>query len=115
MRPSQIRASAVETALMIPKAYSFREAYGHLKMPVAIVAGREDRLIEAQQSAELHRDIAHSTFRCVPNTGTYGTSDSDGRGYVGDRYGEPKQRNAKGEHWGRAFLEGGGARCLLVA
>jgi pimeloyl-ACP methyl ester carboxylesterase len=59
----------VETALMIPKTYHFREAYGRLKMPVAIVAGMEDRLIEAQQSAELHRDIAHSTFRCVPNTG----------------------------------------------
>ena len=69
MRPSQIRAAAVETALMIPKTYGFREAYGHLKMPVAIVAGSEDRLIEAQQSAELHRDIAHSTFRCVPSTG----------------------------------------------
>jgi hypothetical protein len=30
MRPSQIRGAA----LMIPAAYSFREAYGHLKMPV---------------------------------------------------------------------------------
>src|SRR5262245_15138329 len=66
MRPSQIRAAAAETALMIPAVYSFRDAYGHLKMPVAIVAGREDRLIEAQQSAELHHDIAHSIFRCVP-------------------------------------------------
>jgi len=32
---------AVETALMIPKTYHFREAYGRLKMPVAIVAGME--------------------------------------------------------------------------
>jgi hypothetical protein len=24
---------------------------------------------EAQQSAELHRDIAHSTLRCLPSTG----------------------------------------------
>jgi pimeloyl-ACP methyl ester carboxylesterase len=69
MRPSQIRAAAVETALMIPKAYNFRKAYGRLKMPVVIVAGREDRLIEAEQSAELHRDIAHSIFRCVPSAG----------------------------------------------
>ena len=42
MRPSQIRASAAETALMIPAAYSFREAYGQLKMPVVIVAGTEE-------------------------------------------------------------------------
>ena len=69
LRPSQIRAAAVETALMIPEAYSFRGAYGHLEMPVAIVAGRDDRLVEAQQSAELHRNIAHSTFRCIPSTG----------------------------------------------
>ena len=38
-------------------------------MPVVIVAGTEDRVVEAQQSAELHRDIAHSTLRCIPNTG----------------------------------------------
>ena len=69
MRPSQIRASAAETALMIPAAYSFRESYGQLKMPVVIIAGTEDRVSKAQQSAELHRDIAHSTLRCIPNTG----------------------------------------------
>ena len=68
-RPKARARQRGRTALMIPKTYSFREAYGHLKMPVAIVAGSEDRLIEAQQSAELHRNIAHSTFRCVPSTG----------------------------------------------
>ena len=69
MRPSQIRAAAAETALMIPAAYSFREAYGHLKMPVVIVAGTKDQVSEAQQSAELHRDIAHSAFHCISNQG----------------------------------------------
>lgn len=69
MRPSQIRAAAAETALMIPAAYGFRKAYGRLKMPVAIVAGRDDRVSEAEQSAELHRDIAHSTFRCISSNG----------------------------------------------
>jgi pimeloyl-ACP methyl ester carboxylesterase len=69
MRPSQIRASAAETALMIPAVYNFREAYRHLKMPVVIIAGTEDRVIEAQQSADLHRDIAHSTLRCISSTG----------------------------------------------
>jgi pimeloyl-ACP methyl ester carboxylesterase len=69
MRPSQIRAAAAETALMIPAAFGFRKIYGQLKMPVAIVAGREDRVSEAQQSEKLHRDIAHSTFRCISNKG----------------------------------------------
>jgi predicted esterase len=38
-------------------------------MPVTIVAGAEDRLIESDQSVHLHRDIPHSTLRCVPGTG----------------------------------------------
>ena len=69
MRPSQIRASAAETALMIPAAFGFRKIYGQLKMPVVIVAGTEDRVSEVQQSVDLHRNIAHSTLRCIPHTG----------------------------------------------
>jgi pimeloyl-ACP methyl ester carboxylesterase len=69
VRPSQIRASAAESALMIPSARALREEYGRLQMPVAIVAGAEDRFIESEQSAHLHRDILHSTLRCVPGIG----------------------------------------------
>jgi len=69
VRPSQIRASAAESALMIPAAYTLLKHYQLLQMPVAIVAGAEDRLIESEQSAHLHRDIPHSTLRCVPDTG----------------------------------------------
>jgi len=43
MRPSQIRASAEESALMIPGAFALREGYGDLRMPVVIIAGHEDR------------------------------------------------------------------------
>ncbi len=69
VRPSQIRASAAESALMIPAAHTLQNQYRLLQMPVAIVAGAEDRLIESEQSAHLHRDIAHSTLRCVADTG----------------------------------------------
>ena len=69
VRPSQIRASAAELALMIPSANTLRKQYRLLQMPVAIVAGAEDRLIESEQSAHLHRNIPHSTLRCVPGTG----------------------------------------------
>jgi pimeloyl-ACP methyl ester carboxylesterase len=54
---------------MIPAAHTLRKQYRLLQMPVAIVAGAEDRLIESEQSAHLHRDIPHSTLRCVPDTG----------------------------------------------
>ena len=69
VRPSQIRASAAESALMIPSAHSLKKHYRLLQMPVAIVAGAEDRLIDSKQSAYLHRDIPHSTLRCVPGKG----------------------------------------------
>jgi pimeloyl-ACP methyl ester carboxylesterase len=69
VRPSQIRASAAESALMIPSAHTLEKQYRLLQMPVAIIAGAEDRLIESEQSAHLHRDIPHSTLRCIPETG----------------------------------------------
>jgi pimeloyl-ACP methyl ester carboxylesterase len=69
MRPSQIRASAAESALMIPSAQTLQKQYRLLQIPVAIVAGAKDRVIECEQSAHLHRDMPHSTLRCVPNTG----------------------------------------------
>jgi len=56
-------------ALMIPSAHTLEKQYRLLRMPVAIVAGAEDRLIESEQSAHLHRDISHSTLRFVPGNG----------------------------------------------
>jgi pimeloyl-ACP methyl ester carboxylesterase len=70
VRPSQIRASAVDPALMIPKAIEFRHRYKTLKMPVGIIAGEGDRIIDIdQQSARLHQDIPHSKFYRIPAAG----------------------------------------------
>ena len=70
VRPSQIRASAAESALMIPDAFQFRDQYANLKMPVVIVAGEEDRLVDIDtQSEQLHRDVPQSRFHRVPGTG----------------------------------------------
>jgi pimeloyl-ACP methyl ester carboxylesterase len=69
-RPSQIRASAAESALMIPGAFATCARYADLKMPVAIVAGEEDRLIDIDdQSARLHAELPNSTFHRVPGAG----------------------------------------------
>jgi alpha-beta hydrolase superfamily lysophospholipase len=63
LRPSQIRASAAETALMIPDALALHKRYADLKMPVVIVAGQEDRLIDIdKQSGRLHGDVTHSAL-----------------------------------------------------
>jgi pimeloyl-ACP methyl ester carboxylesterase len=70
LRPSQIRASAAESALMIPDAFHYRDEYTNLKMPVVIVAGDEDRLVDIDaQSTRLHRDVPQSKFHRVPGTG----------------------------------------------
>jgi pimeloyl-ACP methyl ester carboxylesterase len=70
LRPSQIRASAAESALMIPDAFKLRNQYSNLKMPVVIIAGEEDRLIDIDtQSARLHSDISQSRFHRIAGNG----------------------------------------------
>ena len=70
LRPSQIRASAAESALMIPDAFKLRNQYADLKMPVVIIAGEQDRLIDIDtQSARLHSELSQSKFHRVPGNG----------------------------------------------
>ena len=55
---------------MIPDAFALRAKYGDLAMPVVIIAGDLDRLIDTdRQSAQLHRDVGHSTFHSVAGAG----------------------------------------------
>jgi pimeloyl-ACP methyl ester carboxylesterase len=70
LRPSQIRASAAESALMIPDAFNFKDRYAELKMPVVIIAGEEDQLINIdKQSARLHAEVSQSKFHRVAGNG----------------------------------------------
>jgi pimeloyl-ACP methyl ester carboxylesterase len=70
LRPSQIRASAAESALMIPNAFKFRNRYADLKMPVVIIAGEKDGLVDIDtQSARLHSEITQSEFHRIPGNG----------------------------------------------
>jgi pimeloyl-ACP methyl ester carboxylesterase len=70
LRPSQIRAAAAESTMMIPDAFRVRHQYADLKMPVVIIAGEEDGLIDIDtQSARLHSDISQSSFHRLPGNG----------------------------------------------
>jgi len=70
VRPSQLRAGAAEAALMVPAAMLSAKNYGELAMPVTILAGEDDRLIDIdEQSGRLHDEIKHSKMRRVPNAG----------------------------------------------
>jgi pimeloyl-ACP methyl ester carboxylesterase len=70
LRPSQIGASAAETAMMVPAAKRLSARYAELTMPVAIIAGAEDQVVDPVHNARrLHEDIAHSELIIEPGVG----------------------------------------------
>jgi pimeloyl-ACP methyl ester carboxylesterase len=70
LRPSQVRASAVEIALIIPSVMSLRKRYHELNVPLIIMAGSEDRLVYVDRhSARLHAELPMSDFRLVEGVG----------------------------------------------
>ncbi|RJF99336.1 alpha/beta fold hydrolase [Noviherbaspirillum saxi] len=70
LRPSQLRASAAEAVLMIPAAYSLRDRYHELTMPVVIMAGDSDRHVDTHgQSEQLHGELPHSTLHITTEAG----------------------------------------------
>ncbi|MDQ4061019.1 MAG: alpha/beta hydrolase [Pseudomonadota bacterium] len=70
LRPSQFRASAAETAMMLPAALALRPRYRELRVPVIIMAGRGDRHVPPQRhSAWLHEQIPGSELRLVEGAG----------------------------------------------
>jgi pimeloyl-ACP methyl ester carboxylesterase len=70
LRPWQLRASAAESAYMVPQALAARSVYADVKIPVAIIAGDGDRLVDPEaQSARLHDNIRQSTWQRVAGAG----------------------------------------------
>lgn len=70
LRPTQLRAEAEETAMMIPSAAMLHAHYPELRMPVAIVAGDADAIASAQHnSVRLQRDIDGSELTLLPGKG----------------------------------------------
>jgi pimeloyl-ACP methyl ester carboxylesterase len=69
-RPSQIRAVAAESALMVPAASRLAKRYGELSLPVAIFAGEGDRIVDpADHSRRLHAELPGSTLTVIPGAG----------------------------------------------
>ncbi|MGA8155353.1 MAG: alpha/beta hydrolase, partial [Rhodoplanes sp.] len=69
LRPSQLRATAEESALMIPAAARLQSHYRHLSCPLAIYAASEDTLIECDQGPRLQRHTIASVLHTVQNSG----------------------------------------------
>lgn len=70
LRPSQLQAAAAESGLMVPAAYRLAKRYSELKLPVALVAGAGDKLIDPEKNtARLHNDLADSGMRMTEGAG----------------------------------------------
>ncbi|MBM6595053.1 alpha/beta fold hydrolase [Microvirga pudoricolor] len=70
LRPSQLRASAEDTAMMIPSAMDLSRHYQNLRLPVTIMTGTDDRIVDCEsQSWRLHKDVPHSTFIALDGIG----------------------------------------------
>ncbi len=61
LRPSQLGASAAETGMMVPAAARLAQRYKELTMPVTIIAGDGDRIVDVEHNARrLHAEVSHS-------------------------------------------------------
>jgi pimeloyl-ACP methyl ester carboxylesterase len=80
LRPVQLRANAEDAAFMMPGARSISRRYAELKLPVTIVAGSNDKVVELKAHSErLHRQLPQSQLIVVPHTGHmahYGAQDA---------------------------------------
>lgn len=70
LRPSQLRASAAESALMLPSAFMLRPHYDELRVPIVILAGESDRHVNTHaQSERLHQQLPNTEFHSVAGAG----------------------------------------------
>ena len=69
LRPSQLRATAADGALMVPEARALSARYGGLSMPVAIVAGDGDKVVGPGHAERLRGAVPDGTLRMVPGAG----------------------------------------------
>ena len=69
LRPSQIRATSMDDALMIPGAVALREQYKGLTLPVVIIVGEGDRVVFKRRSEQLRDSIPGSVLQIVKGAG----------------------------------------------
>jgi pimeloyl-ACP methyl ester carboxylesterase len=69
LRPSQIRATSEDGALMIPGALGLRKHYKDLILPVVIIAGKGDRVVFPRRSEQLAANIPGSMLQLVEGAG----------------------------------------------
>ena len=70
LRPLQQRATSEDGSHMVRQARALRKRYAGLQMPVTIIAGAQDRIVNSsKQSRRLHQLLPHSTFHLLDGVG----------------------------------------------
>lgn len=70
LRPSQLQASAAESAMMQFQALKLRRQEHELSVPTVLIAGQQDRLVRTRWQAErLHQRLPATRLRVVPGAG----------------------------------------------
>jgi len=69
-RPVQLRASAAETAMMVPSAMALSKRYQELKVPAMILSGTQDKIVDFGHNSErLNERIPDSELQLQPGVG----------------------------------------------
>jgi len=69
LRPSQIRAAAMDGSQMISSALALCDEYRLLTLPVTIIAGAGDRIVFKRMSERLAAAIPHSVLLIIEEAG----------------------------------------------
>lgn len=70
VRPGQIRAESQDAMTMMPAVHDLEERVRGLDIPVFIIAGNHDRIVDHEDhSIWLHERISQSTLEAIPYAG----------------------------------------------
>ena len=70
VRPWQIRAEAQDAATMVPGVAGLRDGYRNLRLPVTIMAGTEDKVVDVEsQPVWFHHALPQSDLQLIPGAG----------------------------------------------
>jgi pimeloyl-ACP methyl ester carboxylesterase len=69
VRPGSLRASAEESAFLVPAATRLQKHYASLPCPVAVVVGEGDKYVRPEQGARLQKILPRAVLRQVSGAG----------------------------------------------
>ncbi len=70
LRPSQVRATAGDTALMVSEAVALSQRYGELDLPIIVMAGKGDLIARVDEHADpFAREVNGADLRIVEGEG----------------------------------------------